>query len=60
MVNETDSVEGRRQILRQMEETRALPGQALIGVAISNAVRMSADAGGKFIVFDEKMNISFE
>ncbi|HPQ47440.1 MAG TPA: Gfo/Idh/MocA family oxidoreductase [Clostridia bacterium] len=60
IVNDTDTVEERRSMLRQMEETRALPGQALIGVAINNAVRMSADAGGKFVVFDKDMNIRFE
>ncbi len=50
----------RQSILKEMEDTRGLPRQALIGVAINNAVRMSADAGGKFVVFDEDMNISFE
>lgn len=66
IVAETSGLSGhealakRREILAQMEETRALPKQALIGVAINNAVRMSADAGGKFIVFDKDMNIDFE
>lgn len=50
----------RRQLLREMEQTRGLPRQALIGVAINNAVRMSADAGGKFVVFDEDLCIHFE
>ena len=59
-LGENDALEKRRELLKQMEETRALPKQALIGVAVNNAVRMSADAGGKFIVFDEDMNISFE
>jgi predicted dehydrogenase len=57
---EAEAIQKRKVILSQMEETRALPKQALIGVAVNNAVRMSADAGGKFMVFDEDMNISFE
>lgn len=50
----------RKEMLKEMEDTRGLPRQALIGVAVNNAVRMSADAGGKFVKFDENMNISFE
>ncbi|MFA6308991.1 MAG: Gfo/Idh/MocA family oxidoreductase [Clostridia bacterium] len=50
----------RQSILKEMEDTRGLPKQALIGVAINNAMRMSADAGGKFVKFDDDMNISFE
>lgn len=42
------------------ETTRGLPKQALIGVAVNEAVKMSADAGGRFVVFDDDMNISFE
>lgn len=55
-----EALKARQNMLKEMEETRGLPGQALIGVAINNAVRMSADAGGKFMVFDQDMNISFE
>ena len=55
-----DALEKRKKILAEMEDTRGLPRQALIGVAINNAVRMSADTGGKFVVFDSDMNISFE
>lgn len=50
----------RKEMITEMEEMRGLPRQALIGVAINNAMRMSADAGGKFVVFDDDMNISFE
>jgi predicted dehydrogenase len=57
---DAEAIAKRKEILSQMEETRALPKQALIGVAVNNAVRMSADAGGKFMVFDKDMNISFE
>jgi predicted dehydrogenase len=59
-MNEKDALGKRRQILSQMEETRGLPRQALIGVAVNNAVRMSADAGGKFVRFDNDMYIDFE
>ena len=57
---ESEALKKRKEILSEMEATRALPKQALIGVAVNNAVRMSADAGGKFVVFDDNMNISFE
>ncbi len=50
----------RKKMLAVMGETRALPRQALVGVAINNAVRMSVDNGSKFVVFDEDMNIRFE
>lgn len=59
-LSESEAISKRKEILTEMGETRALPKQALIGVAVNNAVRMSADAGGKFMVFDENMNISFE
>jgi len=47
----------RRELLRQWDATgcRAMPRQALIGVAINQAVRMSVDAGGRFVTFDEKL-----
>jgi D-galacturonate reductase len=57
---EADALAARKKLLAGMEDTRALPRQALIGVAINNAVRMSADAGGRFVIFDENMNVSFE
>lgn len=59
-LDEKEALAKRKAIIKEMEETRALPKQALIGVAINNAVRMSADAGGRFVVFDKDMNISFE
>lgn len=59
-MTEEEALKERKSILSQMEKTRGLPKQALIGVAINNAVRMSADAGGKFVTFDENMDISFE
>jgi D-galacturonate reductase len=59
-MNEADALTERRRILREMEDTRALPGQALVGVAINNAVRMSVDNGSRFVKFDGDMNLSFE
>jgi D-galacturonate reductase len=56
----SEALQIRKAMIKEMEETRGLPKQALIGVAINNAMRMSADAGGKFVVFDDDMNISFE
>jgi D-galacturonate reductase len=55
-----ESLAERRRLIREMEDTRALPGQALIGVAINNAVRLSADSGGLFVKFDADMNIRLE
>jgi hypothetical protein len=55
-----EALSARKSMLKEMGETRGLPRQALVGVAINNAVRMSADAGGKFVVFDDNMNIKFE
>lgn len=60
IVTTTNTLEERKALLATMEDTRALPRQALIGVAINNAVRMSADAGGKFVTFTSDMAISFE
>ena len=54
------ALETRKRMLKDMEETRGLPGQALVGVAVNNAVRMSADAGGKFVLFDKDMRLRFE
>ncbi len=47
----------RRELLRQWDATgcRAMPRQAIIGVAINEGVRMSVDAGGRFVTFDEKL-----
>ena len=40
--------------------TRALPENAMVGVAVNNAARMSFDAGGKFVTIDKDFNIAFE
>jgi hypothetical protein len=39
---------------------RAMPRQAMIGVAINEAVRISVDNGSKFVVFDDKLNPRLE
>ncbi len=59
-MDESKALKARRSMLSEMEQTRGLPGQALIGVAVNNAVRMSADAGGRFVVFDSGMYPRFE
>lgn len=47
----------RRALLARWEAAgcRALPAQALIGVAINEAVRLSVDSGSRFVVFDDKL-----
>lgn len=53
--------EARRELLAEWNATgcRAMPRQALIGVAINEAVRMSADAGGRFVEFDDRLSPRF-
>jgi len=52
----------RREMIQAWERNacRALPIHALVGVAINQAVRMSADAGGRFATFDEKLRPRLE
>jgi hypothetical protein len=45
----------RKQRLAELEKTRALPLQALVGTAINEAVRLSIDNGNAFVGFDEDM-----
>ena len=45
----------RRKILEQLENTRALPNQALIGTAINEAVRLSIANDNRYVSFDENM-----
>ena len=52
-----EALKVRQNLIKEMEESRGLPRQALVGVAINNAMRMSADAGGRFVEFDDEMNI---
>ena len=37
------------------EVGRALPDQAIIGVAINEAVRLSVDSGGRFVTFGKDL-----
>jgi len=48
----------RKHLLAEWDATgcRAMPRQALVGVAINEAVRMSADAGGRFVEFDDRLS----
>ena len=56
------AVKKRKQILADWVKmnTRALPENAMVGVAVNNAARMSFDAGGKFVTIDDQFNIAFE
>jgi predicted dehydrogenase len=48
----------RKQLLGEWNATgcRAMPRQALVGVAINEAVRMSVDAGSRFVEFDNRLS----
>src|SRR5262249_754464 len=46
----------RKQILGMLETKRALPGQALIGTAVNEAVRLSIANKSCYVSFDKKMN----
>ena len=52
----------RKRILDGWERNgcRALPIHALVGVAVNEAVRMSADAGSRFVVFDDRLKPHLE
>lgn len=56
-MSEKDARKRRREIIATWEENgcRALPRQALIGVAINEAARLSVDNGGRSVTFDEKL-----
>ena len=57
-----EKAKARKKLLEEWDKTgcRAMPEQALIGVAINEAVRMSVDNGSRFVTFDDKLNPSFE
>ncbi len=61
-LSEQDARGRRREIIAAWDQNgcRALPEQALIGVAINEAVRLSVDSGGKFVAFDEKLHPRLE
>jgi predicted dehydrogenase len=52
---EARAVARRRQILEGWKELRALPHQALIGVAVNEAVRLSIEHGSAWVGFDEQL-----
>jgi D-galacturonate reductase len=45
----------RREIIAKLEQTRALPSQALIGTAINEAVRLSIANDNRYVIFDDKV-----
>ncbi len=50
-----EAVARRREILEAIGPGRALPEQALIGVAVNEAVRLSVENGSRFVEFGEGM-----
>ncbi len=49
------AVARRRELLEGWKDLRALPHQALIGVAVNEAVRVSVDNGSAWVGFDDQM-----
>jgi D-galacturonate reductase len=52
---EARAVARRREILAGWKELRALPHQALVGVAVNEAVRVSIEHGSAWVGFDAQM-----
>lgn len=51
----------REKLLTEWEQgCRCMPSQALIGVAINEAVRLSVDNASRFVTFDEKLHPRLE
>lgn len=52
----------RKEIIAAWAEmnTRAMPENAMVAVAVNEAARMSYDAGGKFVTIDPEFNLAFE
>jgi predicted dehydrogenase len=50
-----EAVEFRKKRFMELEKSRALPVQALVGTAINEAVRLSIDNGNALVGFDEEM-----
>ena len=50
-----EALQVRKAILRELEPMRPLPSQALVGVAVIEAVRMSLENGNRFVGFDEEL-----
>lgn len=57
-LDEAAALAKRQTILAEMEKTRALPNQALIGVAVNEAVRLSIANDSQYVNFDKDMNLS--
>jgi len=56
-MSETDALASREKTLRRWEEgQRPLPRQALVGVAVNEAVRLSLDNNNGYVEFDAEMN----
>ena len=56
-MSETDAMASREKMLKQWEEgQRPLPRQALVGVAVNEAVRLSLDNNNAYVVFDADMS----
>jgi len=56
-MSETDALASREKTLRRWEEgQRPLPRQALMGVAVNEAVRLSLDNNNAYVVFDADMS----
>ena len=55
-----EALEIRRQILADWARLncRAMPENAMVGVAVNQAARMSYDAGGKFVLIDDDFNLT--
>ncbi|MCI0422924.1 MAG: Gfo/Idh/MocA family oxidoreductase [Acidobacteria bacterium] len=52
---ELEAFRKRQELLQSWEPKRALPGQALIGTAVNEAVRLSLANGSKYVGFDENL-----
>jgi len=52
---EAQALTARCRIIAGMEQIRALPGQALIGTAINDAVRLSIANNNQYVTFDNRM-----
>jgi len=61
-LSEAEARERRREIVAEFERNgcRATPRQALIGVAINEAARLSVDNGGRFVTFDDGLHPHLE
>jgi hypothetical protein len=52
---ETEAFRKRQELLDWWEPKRALPGQALIGTAVNEAVRLSLANNNEYVGFDARM-----